>query len=133
MAAAYTARIAALATGVSSKWLDNLLSHHTLPGVLGGRQGIQRSISLPGILAIEVVRLAVTDLGMSVSRAVAAATELLANGDSVSQTLRTAAGIKIEFPLAEIERSMRERLVEAVEAAPNPPRGRPRTRRNRDG
>lgn len=125
MAASYTARMAALATGVQQKWLDNLLSHHVLPGVSGGRQGLERSISVQGILAIELVRLATLDLGLPVARAVSMATELL-SAEPPRRLIRTASGIQIGFPVEEIERRLRERLVEAMEAAPSLPRGRPR-------
>jgi hypothetical protein len=125
MAASYTVRIAALATGLSHKWIDNLLSHHTLPGVTGGRQGLERAVSMQGMLAIELVRLATLDLGVPIARAVDIATLLLAT-DPPGASTRTPSGIQIAFPVPELERRLRERLVEAVEAAPNPPRGRPR-------
>jgi hypothetical protein len=124
MAASYTVRIAALATGLSHKWIDNLLSHHTLPGVAGGRQGLERSISIQGMLAIELVRLATRELGVPIARAVEIATLVLA-ADPLGGPVRTSSGIEITFPIAELERRLRERLVEAVEAAPKPPRGRP--------
>lgn len=127
MAASYTVRMAALATGVSHKWIDNLLSHHAMPGVTGGRQGLERAISMRGILAIEIVRLATQDLGISIGRAVGIATDLLAT-DPPQMSARTSSGIQIGFPIPELERRLRERLVEAVEAAPSLPRGRPRLR-----
>jgi hypothetical protein len=129
VAASYTVKMAALATGVQQKWLDNLLSHHSLPGVSGGRQGLERSISIQGILGIELVRLATLDLGIPIARAVAIATELLSSG-SRGRTIRTASGVQLRFPIEEIERRLRERLVEAVEAAPSLPRGRPRSGQN---
>ena len=119
--------MAALATGVSPKWIDNLLSHHALPGVSGGRQGLERGITMPGIIAIEIVRLATEELGVSIARGVSIATTLLSADPPVSTT-RTPSGIEIVFPIHELERRLRERLVEAVEAAPSLPRGRPRIR-----
>ena len=125
MAASYTVRMAALATGVSPKWLDNLLSHHAVPGVSGGRQGLERSISMQGILAIELVRLLSAELGTPLPRAVEIASATLST-DGDPGVIRTASGLEIAFPLTEIARRLRERLVEAVEAAPSLPRGRPR-------
>jgi hypothetical protein len=119
--------MAALATGVSPKWIDNLLSHHAVPGVAGGRQGLERSISMHGMLAIEIVRLATEELGLSIARAVAIATKLLST-EPFGSTARTSSGVQIFFPIQELERRLRERLVEAVEAAPSVPRGRPRRR-----
>jgi hypothetical protein len=113
---------------VSPKWLDNLLSHFDLPGVSGGtRQGLERSVSMHGMLAIEMVRLATQELGMPLARAVSIATQTLA-ADPLRGATRSASGILIEFPISELERRLRERLVEAVEAAAIVPRGRPRRR-----
>jgi hypothetical protein len=117
--------MAALATGMTVKWIDNLLSHYAVPGVVGGRQGRERSISLHGILAIELVRLATQELRMPIGPAVDLVTRLLA-ADPFAGSVRTSSGIVIDFPIAELERQLRERLVEAVEAAPSVPRGRPR-------
>jgi len=119
--------MAALATGKSAKWIDNLLSHHALPGVSGGRQGLERAISMHGMVAIEIVRLATQELGVPISRAVTIATQLLTT-DPTGGATRTPSGIVIGFPIQELERRLRERLVEAVEAAPSLPRGRPRLR-----
>jgi hypothetical protein len=123
MAATYTIRIAALAIDASPKWLDNLLSHHSVPGVSRGRQGLERAISLDGLLAIAVIRLATSVMGVPLGRAVELARAVVAAGDGVA---RLDSGIEVRFPTADIERRLRERLVEAVEAAPRPTRGRPR-------
>ena len=124
MAATYTVRMAALATDTSIKWIDNLLSHHALPGVAGGRQGLERAISMDGLIAIELVRVASGELGIPLARAVAIAGLIMS--DRSRQSIRTDSGIELRFPLADLERRLRERLVEAVDAAPTPPRGRPR-------
>src|SRR5262245_25633449 len=124
MAAAYTVRIAALALDVSTKWIDNLLSHHSIPGVSGGRQGLERAISMDGLLAIEIARLAIDDLGLTVARAAWLASRLVEDRPA-SGIISTASGISVAFPLERIERRVRERLIEAVEAAPRPRRGRP--------
>ena len=50
MARAYTVGTAALALDVPTKWLDNVLSHHSVPGVVQERQGVSRKVSLEGVL-----------------------------------------------------------------------------------
>lgn len=124
MAATYTVRMAALATDASIKWIDNLLSHHDVPGVAGGRQGLERAISMDGLIAIEVVRVASAELGIPLARAVAIASAIIR--DRPRDAIRTDSGVELRFPIADLERRLRERLVEAVDAAPTPPRGRPR-------
>jgi hypothetical protein len=116
--------MAALATGVSLKWLDNLLSHNAIPGVSGGRQGLERAISMQGMVTIELVRLLNTELAIPISRAVEIASTLSSDADRPRS--RTPSGVEISFPMTEVARHLRERLVEAVEAAPRRSRGRPR-------
>ena len=48
----YTVATAALALSVSSKWLDNVLSHNRVAGVLQTRQGVARRLSVDGLLIV---------------------------------------------------------------------------------
>ena len=79
MARSYDVRTVALTLGVSSKWVDNLLSHHRVFGVSGGRQGVQRSVSPDGLLAIELTRQLAQELELPVHRAAALASDIVAN------------------------------------------------------
>jgi hypothetical protein len=121
----YTVTVTAFALGVSEKWLDNLLSHAELPGVMRERQGIARSITEQGVLAIELVRILGEELGMSLTasqNAVRAAFSTSMDGDL---TFRTRSGVVLHFPVELLERSLRDRLRDALEAVPPRKRGRP--------
>ena len=79
---------------------------------------------MEGLVAIEIIRIAAAELGVSLSRAVGIASTVMR--DRTRDSIRTDSGVELRFPLADLERRLRERLVEAVDAAPTPPRGRPR-------
>ncbi len=102
--------------------MDNLLSHHDVPGCIGGRQGLARRVSDLGVLAIAAVRLLSSDLGISVSHAVVLVREG-ASGSGLG-VLRTAGGVRVELP-SRFAAEIQERLADALQAAPRPPRGRP--------
>jgi hypothetical protein len=46
MARVYTIATAALALNISTKWLDNILSHNKILGVRQNRQGVARRFSI---------------------------------------------------------------------------------------
>ena len=128
MSRTYSVRITSLAIGVPVKWLDNLLSHHEVPGVEGGRQGVERRISHEGLIAIEIVRLLTRELGVPVLNAVAISTSALATRSGLELTHRTAGGVAISLALGEIEERLRGGLMDALESAAEIRRGRPRSR-----
>jgi hypothetical protein len=127
MARAYDAKLIAHTIAVPFKWVDNLLSHHELPGVARARQGVQRRITEDGLIAIEIVRLLSVELGLAVGRAVAIARGAVRDGTpEVRVSIHSHLAVVIQ--MADVERSLRERLVEASEAVGRARRGRPRTR-----
>ena len=132
MARCYDVRTVALTLGVSSKWVDNLLSHHRVFGVSGGRQGVQRSVSPDGLLAIELTRQLAQELELPVHRAAALASDIVANRTRLPSAPETridvAVGIQLAANLSTIEVSLRDRLLAAVEATAQRRRGRPRAR-----
>jgi hypothetical protein len=126
MGRTYSAIAVALATGVQRKWLDNLLSRYQLSGVTRSRQGVERRITAGALLTIEAIRILNLELGISVERAVAVA------GASVNQLASnqqmiyaTPSGLELTFPVVEIERRLRERMMAALESMAHSPRGRP--------
>jgi hypothetical protein len=125
---AYTSKTVALALGVPDKWIDNLLSHHAIPGVERGRQGVDRRISDTGVLAIQIVRLLSAELSLSVGRAAELATHALRSRDGATFALSTPSGIALVLPLSKLEQQLRERIVEAVETVGQARRGRPPSR-----
>jgi hypothetical protein len=121
---AYDVKTVALALDVPSKWLDNLLSHHSLPGITRSRQGVGRVIVDEGVLAIELVRL-LTEFGVGVARAVAITREVMSSREHGELRYEEESGIVVDFPTAVIQRRLRERMVDAIDAVARAPRGRP--------
>ena len=126
MARTYSIDVIALAIGLSPKWVDNLLSHHTLPGAPRGRQGVQRRITEEGLLAIELTRLLARELGVSVSHSAELARRALESRSMSEATISTSSGLTLVFNLSAIESRLRARVLEAVESVARVPRGRPR-------
>lgn len=127
----YSVRLVALTTGVDNRWLDNLLSRHSLPGTSRQRRGVERRINDEGLMAIELVRVLNLELGVSVAAAAAIAVRMLA--PQSAGTFRTASGLTLTLPLAELETRLRARLLDALEFVARVPRGRPRAARDVEG
>ena len=126
MPRAYDVKTVAVALGVRFRWLDNLLSQHELPGITSSRrQGVGRVISEEGVLAVELVRL-LSDFGLGVGRAASVARATLASRAPGALRFADESGIVLDFPLAIVERRLREQLLDAVDAVPRLARGRPR-------
>lgn len=131
MTRSYSAKLIALTVGESSKWVDNLLSHHQLPGVSRSKQGVERQVTDEGLLAIEVTRMLASELEIPFSRAAAIARSAVASRSESPLRFVTESGIAVVFPLAAIESRLRQRMIEAVEAIGRVPRGRPPRDRSR--
>jgi len=123
MPRAYTVATAALALGMPTKWVDNVLSHNKIAGIRHGRQGIARRLSIEGILTLALTALLVHELGISTSKAIAIAVGVVeADGRHPC-----GGGLVVEINLATFQSRLLERLENAVEVAPVPRRGRPPT------
>lgn len=125
MTRAYDARVVALTVGQPLKWVDNLLSHHNVPGITRSRQGVQRQVSDLGLMAVELTRILTQDLGLSVARAADLARTALATRSGPDVRLSPSIGVTLVFHLSEIETRLRERVIEAVESVARIRRGRP--------
>lgn len=121
MPRAYTVATAALALGISIKWLDNILSHHRVPGVSQDRQGVARRLGMEGLLVLALAVLLIQELGTSAPRAIAMAEELARNEGR--HTMRE--GLSLSLDLRSFQAQLLEKLENAVEIAPVPKRGRP--------
>lgn len=121
MPRAYTVATAALALGMSVKWVDNILSHNKLSGIRQERQGIARRLSIEGLLVLALTAVLTRELGLSTARAIVVA-EGIARG---SGRYHAGEGLSIEIDLAAFQASLLEKLESAVEIAPIPRRGRP--------
>ena len=125
MPASYTVATTAFAIGVREKWIDNLLSHEELPGVIAGGQGVQRIISERGVVAIELVRALSEELGMTIAAASAIVRETLRDGVGLDTGFRTRSGIVLHLPVAERAAALRDQMRDALEAVTPRKRGRP--------
>lgn len=125
MARSYSAKLIALTLRVPLKWVDNLLSHHALPGVFRSRQGVERRVTDDGLLAIEATRMLTADLGLPLGRAAAVARSAVESRVDSQMQYVTPSGVTVVFPLTVLESRLRERVVEAVETIGRIPRGRP--------
>jgi hypothetical protein len=121
MARSYTIATAALALGTSSKWVDNILSHHQVLGVIQERQGIARKLTIEALVTLGLIVTLIQDLGLSVPNAIKIAEEIARN----EGRFRSAQGLTIEIDLAGFRTQLLNELDRAVEIAPVPKRGRP--------
>ena len=118
----YDVAVTSLAIGAPSKWTDNVLSHHAVPGVVMHERGVSRKIPHASLLVLAVARELHVELGLSVRGAVALAPQLLlgeVDGVHASGHLR----VSLDRPA--LERDVDRRLRDALESAPTPRRGRP--------
>lgn len=123
MARAYTVGTVALALEVPTKWIDNILSHHTVPGVVQNRQGVSRKVSLDGVLHLGIANLIMHELGLQTASALGLASNITRSEGQY----RTPAGLSLHLDLAAFRTDLEIRLGQAVEIAPVPRRGRPPT------
>lgn len=121
MPRAYTVATAALALGVSVKWVDNILSHHTVLGVRQEKQGIARRLSVEGLLVLALAARLIHELGLSSTKAILVAERMAKRaGRYVAGD-----GLRVEIDLEVFQARLLDRLENAVEIAPMPKRGRP--------
>lgn len=125
MARYYHVDIAVVAANADRKWIDNLLSHSPLFGVLAAKQGVARRISVHGIYHIALVRVLSRDGGMSVDAAVDAAHRLLATD---ANHIEIAHGLTLRIDRHAFQREIDARIADAVESVVPRRRGRPPTR-----
>jgi hypothetical protein len=118
----YHVEIARHAAGADPKWVDNLLSHFSVPGVENAKQGVARRITLSGVYHVALICRLNRGLGVPVASAVLLATRLLA-----SDTTRTVVvpGLELHVDRPALEREVDRRVSEAVESSIPPRRGRP--------
>lgn len=121
MPRAYTVATAALALGVPIKWVDNILSHYSVPGIQQEKQGVARRLSIDGLSVLALTAFLMRDLGIPTRRAIAIAAGL-AKGEGSHTSPQ---GLRLQLDLASFRALLLEQLENAVEIAPIPKRGRP--------
>ena len=122
---AYTVAATAVALGVNPKWVDNVLSHHRLPGVLQERQGIARRVTPAALLVLDVGLRLVRSLALPLPRALETAQQLVAAGEGGIE-LPGMISIYLKADVKTLADNLTIRLERAVEICPTPRRGRPR-------
>ena len=122
----YTVAASAVTLGVSAKWLDNVLSHHPVAGVQRTRQGVQRLLPPAALLQLEIALILTRALGVPLGLAIHLGEQLQHGGGAVS--LPGAAPVSVALDLPQLIARLDRRLADAVESAPAPKRGRPRSR-----
>ena len=126
MARTYHVDIARFASASDAKWIDNLLSAHTISGVESARRGVARKISVHGIYEIALIHRLNRDLGVSVDTAVSLAHRLL-SGNTTHVSLP--GHLELRFDRHAFQREIDRKIGDAVESIVPAQRGRPRIRR----
>ncbi|MEO5816575.1 MAG: hypothetical protein ABIT20_14980 [Gemmatimonadaceae bacterium] len=121
----YDVAIAALATRASRKWIDNLLTQHSIHDVISARRGIARRITHPALIRIALIRQLHIKLGVSVADGVRIAAHLL---DSGPRRVYESGQLTLTVDLEQLERQLGDQLANVLESAPTPRRGRPSTK-----
>ena len=120
---AYTVAATAVTLGVTRKWIDNVLSHHAVAGVLHEKQGIQRQVTPIGLLTLEIALGLGRSMNVPIGRALEMSNRLIAaNGGEVA----FGSTLKLRADVESISRQLEHRLERALEMTPIPKRGRPR-------
>jgi len=119
----YNTATSAAAIGVTTKWLDNLLSHYDIPGVQSESQGVSRRLSLAAVTQIALARDLVDMMSLPVPRAISVAADLL--DDPSGDRLGAAPVLRITLDLNRFQAGVLTNLASAVELAPSRRRGRP--------
>jgi len=122
---AYTVATVAVALSVKGKWIDNVLSHHRVPGVVQSRQGVSRRLTSEAVAVLAIALLLSRSLDITAPRALEIAGDLVRSGGP-SPRYDLAGKGELLLNLADIEADLADRLAQAVESAPIPRRGRPR-------
>ena len=124
----YSVATVALALGVESKWLDNLLSHNRVDGVTQARQGVARRLGPEALHVIATVHQLNQELQIPVGAALRLAHELWRsprNGDAADTAAVRNGELELRLARAAVRAGVTTAVAEALEMAPRPKRGRP--------
>jgi hypothetical protein len=116
----YTVVTSAVALDVEPKWLDNLLSHHSVAGVRQARQGVARTLPYSSLRILAITLELISGVQSPLPYALAWA-HRLESGENPAWV----GSLKLEADLGKVDAWLAERLAYAVEVAPVPRRGRP--------
>lgn len=125
----YSVAVVSLTAQAPTKWTDNLLSQHSVPGVAHRERGVARGVSWNALVRIALIRMLSQELGCGVREALQLAAALL---DGSPGPLQISSFLTLRFDRVALEATLQDRLKEAIESAPRPRRGRPRRRSSRE-
>ena len=121
---AYTVAAVAVTLKVPAKWIDNVLSHHTVPGVSKSRQGVSRKLSPQAVTILEITLQLIRSASVPLARALEIAQQV-AHMETPEARMPLSRSVAIVVDTSAIRADTAARLAEAVEIAPRPRRGRP--------
>src|SRR5437660_794230 len=124
----YHIDIAAFAAEADKKWVDNLLSHFDVPGVVIAKQGVARRISVHGVYHVALTHLLWSQAGLAVDVALGIANRLLATD---ANHLALARGVTLNIDRRAFQGEVDRAIAEAVESIIPRRRGRPPGRHSR--
>ena len=130
----YCVRAVAIALDAPFKWVDNVLSHHFVPGVTRNARGVERQVGDAGMLVLAMTRYLAVELGVPLALGTRIATAIASDssGTEIVHRHSLPSGVVLEVPVAATVRRMRDRLVDASEAVAHIKRGRPAARINHE-
>ena len=121
---AYTVAATAVTLGVHKKWVDNVLSHYQVEGVVQTKQGIVRRVTPRGLVILEIA----LHLNRTMEIPIKAALDLAAQLESSKGgevALSADPSIVLRVDVDSLTQSILTRLNRALEITPTPRRGRP--------
>ena len=121
---AYTVAAVAVTLKVPSKWIDNVLSHHSVPGVSQKRQGITRKLSPHAVAILEITLQLIRFASVPLARALEIARQV-SQIETPEARVPFSNSVAIVVDTSVMNADIAARLAEAVEIAPRPRRGRP--------
>ena len=124
----YDVAMTSLAIDAPVKWTDNLLSQHKVADVVAERRGVARRVPRSALVHLALTRALHVGVGLGVRDALELARQLLVGTGAGPAEVRRGP-LRILCDRDALERSLERRLRDALESAPSPKRGRPRTRR----
>jgi hypothetical protein len=119
----YTVAASAVTLRVSAKWLDNVLSHHSVPGVQHTRQGVKRLLPPSALIQLEIALVLSRALAVPLGVAIPFAIKLHQAGGRIDTAGLPPVTITLDLP--RLTSALDRRLADAVESGPSPKRGRP--------
>jgi hypothetical protein len=123
---AYTVATTAVTLRVQPKWLDNVLSQNDIDGVIKRRQGVARRLTPQAVITLDLALRLTKALHAAIPAALRLAQQLRQHPEGAG--IDVGEGLRLSIDLRRLEADVTERLAQAVEIAPSPPRGRPRRR-----